>query len=115
MSRPKETTKKETTKKSPRSPSREQRGPNKNEHDRSTPGRRNPEYEKLHSRAVNEDEQLKIVNNREDNAQSSSNNNRKTETDATNSSIPEGVQDENDRVEAGDDQSEVNNRSPKVN
>jgi hypothetical protein len=111
MNRPKESIKKSA----PRSkPSREQQGPNRNEHDRSIPDRKNPEYEKIHSRAVNEDEQLKVVNQREDNAQSSPENS-KAENDRTNSSIAEGIQDENERMEAGDDQSDSDSRSPKVN
>lgn len=111
MNRPKENTKKSA----PRSKTpRERRGPNRNEDDRTIPGRRNPEYEKIHSRAVNEDEQLKVVNTREDNAQSPPDNS-KEENKPTNSSVPEGIQDENERVEAGDDQSDVNDRSPKVN
>jgi hypothetical protein len=111
MKKPKEDIKRSAPRaKSPREP---HQGPNRSEHDRTIPGKRNPEYEKTHARTVNEDEQLKVVNNREDNAQSS----REPEpvTNETNSSVAEGIQDENDRVEAGDDQSETNNRSPKVN
>ena len=65
--------------------------------ERSTPVRRNPESEKR-DRVVNEDEQLKVVNQREDNA----------------GALPDGSN-ENERLEAADDNNEVNPRSPKVN
>ena len=75
--------------------------------DRTLPGRRSPGNEKQRDRVVNEEEQLKVVNNREDNAQS------------VNTSPPEedrtGSQNENERLEAGYDNSEVNPRPPKVN
>ena len=76
--------------------------------DRTLPGRRSPGNEKQRERVVNEDEQLKVVNNREDNAQS------------VNTSPPEenrssSQENENERLEAGYDNSEVNPRPPKVN
>jgi hypothetical protein len=111
MNRPKENIKRST----PRTkPSRDEQGPNRNENDRSVPGRRNPAYEKIQARAVNEDEQRKVVNQWEDNAQSVSPSSR-NEEGATNAAIPEGIQDEKERLEAGEDQSELNNRLPKAN
>ena len=74
---------------------------------RSTPVRRNPESEKR-DRVVNEDEQLKVVNQREDNAQS-----RKPVSE-NEGALPDGSN-ENERLEAADDNNEVNPRSPKVN
>ena len=67
-----------------------------------------PETEKQHDRVVNEDEQLKVVNQREDNAQSRKATFRKRRKRA-------GGSKENERLEAADDNNEVNPRSPKVN
>ena len=69
MNRPKNPTRteeKKRTKPSLRTRRREER----EEFERTIPGRRTPETEKQHDRVVNEDEQLKVVNQREDNAQS---------------------------------------------
>ncbi len=77
------------------------------EQDRTLPGRRSPGNEKERERVVNEDEQLKVVNNREDNAQAT--NTRPKETPP-----PVSQENENERLEAGDDNSEVNPRQPKV-
>jgi hypothetical protein len=80
------------------------------EAERTVPGRRSPAVEKQRERIVNEDEQLKAVNNREDNAQSSSASTPQEETRSA------AAQDnENERLEAGYDNSEVNPRPPKVN
>jgi hypothetical protein len=78
------------------------------EFERSIPGRRTPEIEKQRDRVVNEDEQLKVVNQREDNAQS------RKETSENSEGRADGSK-ENERLEAADDNSEVNPRSPKVN
>ncbi len=88
-----------------------QKEPSENQEDlnRKIPGRRNPEYVKRHERVVNEDEQLKDVNYKEDNAQSSS---EATNYDR-NTDAPQ--ENENERMEAGDDYSEVNPRPRKVN
>jgi hypothetical protein len=111
MNRPKESIKRST----PRTkPSRDEQGPNRNEYDRIIPVRRNPGNDKTNSRAVNEDEQHKVVNRQEDNAQSVTPS-LSSEEGATNAAIPEGIQDEKERLEAGEDQSELNNRSPKGN
>lgn len=77
---------------------------------RSIPGKRNPEYVKQHDRAVNEDEQEKVVNVREDNAQSDPEPQTNEVDDSTGTS-----ENQNDRLEAGDDNSEVNPRPRKVN
>ena len=79
------------------------------ESDRALPGRPSPATEKQRERIVNEDEQLKVVNNREDNAQS-----RGTQPYEENvrTASPEN---ESERLEAGYDNSEVNPRPPKVN
>ena len=77
------------------------------EFERTIPGSSAPETEKQHDRAVNEDEQLKVVNQREDNAQS-----RKAPSE--NEENADGSK-ENERLEAADDNNEVNPRSPKVN
>ena len=78
------------------------------ERDRTLPGRRSPGNEKERERLVNEDEQLKVVNNREDNAQSVS-------AQPDESPHPASQENENERLEAGYDNSEVNPRQPKVN
>ena len=78
------------------------------EFERTIPGRKTPEIEKKHDRVVNEDEQLKVVNQSEDNAQS-----RKVTSD--NKEGPADGSKENERLEAADDHNEVNPRSPKVN
>ena len=111
MNRPKENVKRSTSR---TKPSRDEQGPNRNEYDRTVPGRKNPAYEKTNARAVNEDEQRKVVNHQEDNAQSVTPS-FMGEEGATNAAIPEGIQDEKERLEAGEDQSELNNRSPKAN
>jgi hypothetical protein len=80
------------------------------EPERTVPSRRSPVVEKQRERIVNEEEQLKAVNNREDNAQSTSGTLPQEETP------PAGPQDnESERLEAGYDNSEVNPRPPKVN
>jgi hypothetical protein len=107
MSRPKNpsgTKEKKRTTPSLRTRHREER----EEFERTIPGRRGPEIEKKHERVVNEDEQLKVVNQSEDNAQS-----RKT-TAEDEESRADGSK-ENERLEAADDNNEVNPRSPKVN
>lgn len=76
--------------------------------DRTMPGRRSPGNEKERERVVNEDEQLKVVNNREDNAQS-------VDTTPAEDSRPASHENESERLEAGYDNSEVNPRPPKVN
>jgi hypothetical protein len=78
--------------------------------DGTVPGRRSPEYEKQHARVLNEDEQNKVVNRREDNAQ--------TSTEASShdvDSFDRPNENQNDRLEAGDDNNEVNPRPRKVN
>ena len=68
MSRPKNPTgasTRQTAKPSPKTRHREEH----EEFERTIPGRRTPLAEKKHGRVVNEDEQLKVVNQREDNAQ----------------------------------------------
>jgi hypothetical protein len=78
------------------------------EFERTIPGRRPPEIEKKHDRVVNEEEQLKVVNQSEDNAQS-----RKVTLE--NEESPANGSKENERLEAADDNNEVHPRSPKVN
>jgi hypothetical protein len=79
------------------------------ESDRTLPSRHSTATEKQRERIVNEDEQMKVVNNREDNAQS-----RGTQPQEENepAASPEN---ESDRLEAGYDNSEVNPRPQKVN
>jgi hypothetical protein len=77
------------------------------EYERTIPGRTTPEPERKRGRIVNEDEQLKAVNIREDNAQSQPAD-PKNEPEVQSS--PENV-----RLEAPDDNSEVNPRLRKVN
>ena len=78
------------------------------EFERTIPGRRTPEIEKKHDRVVNEDEQLKVVNQSEDNAQSRN-------ATSENEEGPADGSKENERLEAPDDNNEVNPRAPKVN
>ena len=80
------------------------------EFERTIPGRRTPEYEKQQSRVLNEDEQNKIVNRREDNAQTHG---EPASNDVDSYDLPN--ENQNDRLEAGDDNSEVNPRPRKVN
>ena len=106
MNRPKNpigTVERNRTKPAPKSRPRTE----KEELERSTPVRRNPESEKR-DRVVNEDEQLKVVNQSEDNAQS------RKPTSENEESRADGSK-ENERIEGADDNSEVNPRSPKVN
>lgn len=77
--------------------------------DRTLPGRRSPATEKQRERIVNEDEQLKVVNNREDNAQS------RGASPLEESDGRPSQENESERQEAGYDNSEVNPRPPKVN
>lgn len=107
MNRPKNPTEKPERKK--RDPSSKTRG-GKPEYERSSPGRRSPGVEKQQERIVNEDEQSKAVNKREENAQTASASPAETER-------PPSVAQENEieRTEAGYDNSEVNPRPPKVN
>jgi hypothetical protein len=81
----------------------------KTDQDRTLPGRRSPANEKQRERIVNEDEQLKVVNNREDNAQSSG---PPPGGENQNTAAHES---DNERLEAGYDNSEWNPRPPKVN
>ncbi len=76
--------------------------------DRTLPGTRSVGNEKERKRVVNEDEQLKVVNNREDNAQSVS-------APLTEDNRSSSQENENERLEAGYDNSEVHPRPPKVN
>ena len=63
---------------------------------------------KKHDRVVNEDEQLKVVNQSEDNAQSRN-------VTSENEEGPADGSKENERLEAPDDNNEVNPRAPKAN
>lgn len=102
---------------SPRQPS----APNKQnpeDLDRPGPGRRTSEYDRQSSRGLNTDQQRKVVNERDPNAQSQDSNPRNDNTtDSTESSSRSEVPSDNsnERIEAPDDQNEVNPRSPKVN
>jgi hypothetical protein len=113
MSRPKNPTEKIARKRNRPSPRTRQR----EDHDefvRTIPGRRVPENEGVREQIVNEDDQTKVVNENEDNAQSRESappRNDVSENDSTRTDLP----DENDRIEAADDNSEVHPRSPKVN
>ena len=80
------------------------------EFERSIPGKRTPEYVKQHDRTVNEDEQQKVVNVREDNAQSTPEPQRNETNESSGT-----AENQNDRLEAGDDNNEVNPRPRKVN
>ena len=107
MNRPKNPTgtkERKKTKPSLKTVRREER----EEFERTIPGRRGPEIEKKHDRVVNEEEQLKVVNQSEDNAQSPNVTSENEESRADGSK-------ENERLEAADDNNEVNPRSPKVN
>lgn len=77
--------------------------------DRTLPGRRSTATEKQRERIVNQDEQLKVVNNREDNAQSAS------PAPAEENQPASSGETNNERIEAGYDNSEVHPRPPKVN
>ena len=107
MNRPKNPTEKPARKK--REPSSKNRK-GEPEFERSIPGRRNPSVEKQSERIVNEDEQLKAVNKREDNSQTASASHAEVDR-------PPAVTQENEieRTEAPYDNSEVNPRPPKVN
>lgn len=108
MSRPKNPTgKKERSKNQPSSHGRRREN---EEFERTIPGRRTPEYEKQQSRVLNEDEQNKVVNRREDNAQTYG---ESASNDVDFYDRPN--ENQNDRLEAGDDNSEVNPRPRKVN
>jgi hypothetical protein len=105
MSRPKTPVERtENKNKQPSVPNRKRRT---EDHERTIPGRRTPEPERKRDRIVNEDEQLKAVNNREDNAQSQP---AGLEHEPEVQSSPENI-----RLEAPDDNSEVNPRLRKVN
>ena len=103
MSRPKNP----SEKKGPRT-SRSERA-NREEYERTIPGRRTPEYEKQHARVLNEDEQNKVVNQREDNAQA-----HEETYNPDENAYDRPSENQNDRLEAGDDNSEVNPRPRKV-
>jgi hypothetical protein len=104
MSRPKNPTEKVRKRNHPSSRSKRHEA----DQDRSLPSRKSPTIEKQRERIVNEDEQLKAVNNREDNAQSPS-----PVPQEENMPAP-ALDNENERLEAGYDSSEVNPRPPKV-
>ena len=107
MNRPKNPTgtkERKRTKPSLKSRRREER----EEFERTIPGRSAPDIEKKHDRVVNEEEQLKVVNQSEDNAQSRN-------VTQENEEGPADGSKENERLEAADDNNEVNPRSPKVN
>jgi hypothetical protein len=113
MSRPKNPTEKVARKRNRPSPRTRQREDH-DDYTRTIPGRRTPENERRSERVVNEDEQLKVVNEREDNAQSRDNataSGQRSETETNRTDQPH----ENERVEAGDDNNEVHPREPKVN
>lgn len=106
MNRPKNPTDKIESRREQPSPKKKQPDA---EYERTIPGRRSPDVEKRHERIVNEDEQLKDVNNREDNAQTPS-------VAPQEEDLPAATQEnENERLEAGYDNSEVHPRPPKVN
>lgn len=107
MSRPKRPIERERTKKEPSSKARSPERPEEDE--RTVPGRRTPEYVKQEERVVNEDEQLKATNYREDNAQTTS------ERSQEDSHMNQPLESQNERIEAGDDYSEVDPRPRKVN
>jgi len=106
MNRPKNPTGSVDRNRTRPSPKSRQRKENE-ELEKSIPVRKNPESEKR-DRVVNEDEQLKVVNQREDNAQS-----RKPVSE-NEGALPD-ESNENERLEAADDNNEINPRSPKVN
>jgi hypothetical protein len=106
MNRPKNPTEKRERKRNkPSSTTREHH----EEFQRTSPGRRTPGVEKGRERIVNEDEQLKDVNYREDNAQSPAQN----LSDQNPPAAPQ--ENENERTEAPNDNNEVHPRPPKVN
>lgn len=103
----------ETTGRKRKGPSSKTRkSDHKEESDRTIPGKRTPSVEKQHDRVVNEDEQLKTVNNSEDNAQTPPRVENPT-SDRDTSDRPK--ENENERLEAANDNNEVNPRPPKVN
>lgn len=79
------------------------------ERDKTLQGRHSSATEKQRERIVNEDEQLKVVNNREDNAQS-----RGAQPQEENE-LTVSPENESETLEAGYDNSEVNPRPQKVN
>ena len=106
MNRPKNPTEKKRKRNKPSPTKRE----NHEEFQRTIPGRRTPAVEKGRERIVNEDEQLKAVNYREDNAQSPAQNLADQEN------LPASPeQNESERTEAPNDNNEVHPRPPKVN
>jgi hypothetical protein len=107
MSRPKRPIERERTRKEPSPKTRSSE--HHEEHERTVPGRRNPEYVKQEERVVNEDEQQKATNYREDNAQTASD---RTQEE---NHMQQPRENENERIEAGDDYSEVDPRPRKVN
>jgi hypothetical protein len=104
MNRPKKPAEKNARKESSQ-PSRRR----DDQFNRTIPDSKLPTVERQRERIVNEDEQLKTVNNREDNAQAPEPTNVRDDERA---SAPQ--KNENDRIEAGYDNSEVNPRPPKV-
>lgn len=78
--------------------------------ERTIPGKRTPHFDKQYDRVVNTDEQQKIVNEKDDNVQTSQdppvNNVEKKNWLSEN---------ENERLEAGNDNNEVNARPKDVN
>ena len=103
MSRPKTPVEKTENKNRPSGPN----GKNNTEaYERTISERRAPEPERKRHRLVNEDEQLKAVNVREDNAQSQSPAEHEPEAKSSEETI---------RLEAPDDSGEVNPRLRKVN
>ena len=113
MSRPKNPTEKVARKRKRPAPRTRQR----EDHDdyiRSVPGRKIPENERQRERVVNEDEQLKVVNEGEDNAQSRENAPAPNQAPESESIRTDGPH-ENERIEAADDNNEVHPREPKVN
>ena len=109
MSRPKNPSEK-------RSPRTRSERANREEYERTIPGsRKTPEYEKQHARVLNEDEQNKVVNRREDNAQAHEEMyNHDDSSYHHDNSDDRPSENQNDRLEAGDDNSEVNPRPRKV-
>ena len=82
--------------------------------ERTIPGKRTPESEKLNKRVVNEDEQQQAVNNKEDNAQTKGGLSNE-DADAQSYQEPNHEKDTNEELEASDDQNEVHPRARKVN
>ena len=108
MNRSKKPTEKPSRKKNKPSSNTRQRESHE-EFQRSIPGKRTPVIEKERERIVNEDEQSKAVNYREDNAQSV------IPKSPDEENLPAPRENDNERIEAGDDHSEVHPRPPKVN